>query len=115
MLPLDDRVGERINPDLAGRPTLIKGSSQVLFGGMGRLSESSVVNIKNKSHAVTAEVVVPESGAEGVIEDVNLFFTTLRDEYTAAANGIIKLHTRRRVGGRVVMGDAMTKLAIAAA
>src|SRR4029077_16380960 len=27
----------------------------------------SLVNIKNKSHAVTAEVVVPESGAEGVI------------------------------------------------
>jgi arylsulfatase len=26
-----------------------------------------VVNIKNKSHAVTAEVVVPEAGAEGVI------------------------------------------------
>jgi arylsulfatase len=37
------------------------------FGGMGRLSESSVVNIKNKSHAVIAEVVVPSSGAEGVI------------------------------------------------
>jgi hypothetical protein len=34
---------------------------------MGRLSESSVVNIKNKSHAVTAEVEVPDSGAEGVI------------------------------------------------
>jgi hypothetical protein len=34
---------------------------------MGRLSENSVVNIKNKSHAVTAEVVVPESGADGVI------------------------------------------------
>jgi arylsulfatase len=67
VLPLDDRVGERLNPDLAGRPTLIKGNSQLLFGGMGRLSESSVVNIKNKSHSVTAEVVVPDSGAQGVI------------------------------------------------
>jgi hypothetical protein len=67
VLPLDDRVGERLNPDLAGRPVLIKGNSQLLFGGMGRLSESSVVSIKNKSHAVTAEVVVPDSGAEGVI------------------------------------------------
>jgi arylsulfatase A-like enzyme len=67
VLPLDDRVGERLNPDLAGRPQLIKGNSQLLFGGMGRLSESSVVNIKNKSHAVTAEVVVPDSGAQGVI------------------------------------------------
>ena len=34
---------------------------------MGRLSESSIVSIKNKSHAVTAEVVVPEGGAQGVI------------------------------------------------
>jgi hypothetical protein len=67
VLPLDDRVGERILPEVAGRPTLIKGNSQLLFGGMGRLSENSVVNIKNKSHSVSAEVVVPESGAEGVI------------------------------------------------
>ena len=34
---------------------------------MGRLSENSVVSIKNKSHAVTAEVAVPAGGAEGVI------------------------------------------------
>jgi arylsulfatase A-like enzyme len=67
VLPLDDRVAERINPDMAGRPVLIKGKSQILFGSMGRLSENSVVNIKNKSHAVTAEIVVPPGGAEGVI------------------------------------------------
>jgi len=67
VLPLDDRAAERLNPDISGRPTLIKGRSQLLFGGMGRLSESSVVSIKNKSHAVTAEVVVPDSGAAGVI------------------------------------------------
>ncbi len=67
VLPLDDRRVERFNPDLAGRPTLIKGNSQLLFGGMGRLTENVVVNVKNKSHAVTAEVDVPESGAEGVI------------------------------------------------
>jgi arylsulfatase len=67
VLPLDDRRVERFNSDLAGRPILIKGSSQLLFGGMGRLSESATINIKNKSHSVTAEVVVPEEGAEGVI------------------------------------------------
>jgi hypothetical protein len=60
-------VAERINPDLAGRPVLIKGKTQILLGGMGRLSENSVVSVKNKSHAVTAEIDVPESGAEGVI------------------------------------------------
>jgi arylsulfatase len=34
---------------------------------MGRLTENVLVNIKNKSHSVTAEVVVPEGGATGVI------------------------------------------------
>jgi arylsulfatase len=67
VLPLDDRRAERFNPDLAGRPVLIRGQSQLLFGAMGRLSENTVVNIKNKSHAVTASVMVPEAGARGVI------------------------------------------------
>ncbi len=58
---------ERFNSDLAGRPELIRGHRQLLFGGMGRLTENSVVVIKNKSHAVTAEIVVPEGGANGVI------------------------------------------------
>jgi arylsulfatase len=67
VLPLDDRMAEKFNPDTAGRPVLIKGKTQLLFGGMGRLSENCVLNIKNKSHSVTAEIVVPAKGAEGVI------------------------------------------------
>lgn len=67
VLPLDDRFAERANPELAGRPQLITGTRQILFGGMGRLTESSIVNFKNKSHAITAEVVVPPAGAAGVI------------------------------------------------
>ena len=67
VLPLDDRLIEKINPDTAGRPVLIKGKTQLLFGGMGRLLENCVLSIKNKSHSVTAEIVVPEKGAEGVI------------------------------------------------
>ena len=67
VLPLDDRQLERFNSDLAGRPVLVKGNSQVLFAGMGRLSENSVVNIKNKSFAVTSNLEVPQNGAEGVI------------------------------------------------
>jgi arylsulfatase len=67
VLPIDDRGAERLNPELAGRPTLIHGTSQLLFPGMGRLSENSVVSIKNKSFSVTAELDVPEGGAEGVI------------------------------------------------
>jgi arylsulfatase len=67
VLPLDDRRVERFNPDLAGRPQLVRGKSQILFGGMGRLSENSVVVIKNKSHSITAQIVVPDGGAQGVI------------------------------------------------
>ena len=67
VLPLDDRRFERFNPDLAGRPQLVRGTSQLLFGRMGRLSENSIVSLKNKSHAITAEIVVPEGGASGVI------------------------------------------------
>ena len=67
VLPLDDRRFERFNADIAGRPQLIQGNTQILFGGMGRLSENSLVVLKNKSHAVTGEVVVPEGGASGTI------------------------------------------------
>jgi arylsulfatase A-like enzyme len=67
VLPLDDRRVERFNSDLAGRPTLIQEKSQLLFGGMGRLAENVVLNVKNKSHSVTAQLQVPEGAAEGVI------------------------------------------------
>jgi arylsulfatase A-like enzyme len=67
VLPLDDRGAERLDPTLAGRPTLIRGTSQLFFPGMGRLSENSVVNIKNKSFSVTADVEVPSGEANGVI------------------------------------------------
>jgi len=67
VLPMDDRTSERLEPVMAGRPTLIHGTSQLFFPGMGRLSENSVVSMKNKSFSITAEVVVPETGADGVI------------------------------------------------
>jgi arylsulfatase len=67
VLPLDDRRVERFNPDLAGRPTLIKGNTQLLFGGMGRLTENVLLNVKNRTHSVTALVSIPETGANGVL------------------------------------------------
>lgn len=67
VLPMDDRTAERLTPDTAGRPTLIRGDSQLFFPGMGRLSENSVVSVKNRSFAVTAQVDVPADGADGVL------------------------------------------------
>jgi len=66
VVPLDDRGFERVNPDIAGRPQLIRGNSQLLFQGM-RVSESSVLPLLNKSYSVTAQVSVPEGGANGVL------------------------------------------------
>jgi arylsulfatase len=60
VLPLDDRTAERFNSDIAGRPVLISGNSQVLANGMGGLNENGIVNVKNKSHSVTAQVNIPE-------------------------------------------------------
>jgi arylsulfatase len=67
VLPLDDRLVERAVPEIAGRPTLIQGTSQQFFPGMGRLSENSVLSIKNKSFSLTAELEIPSAGAQGVI------------------------------------------------
>jgi arylsulfatase A-like enzyme len=66
VVPLDDRGFERVNPDIAGRPQLIRGNRQLLFDGM-RVSEWCVLTLKNKSYSVTANLTVPESGAKGVI------------------------------------------------
>ena len=67
VVPLDDRFVERGLPETAGRPTLIQGRRQLLFGGMGRLTENSVLMMKNTSFSLTAELSVPDANAEGVI------------------------------------------------
>lgn len=41
-------------------------------------------------------------------------FDIIRDDITGAGNGVVKLHARRRVGGRVIMGEALAKLKITA-
>jgi arylsulfatase len=67
VFPLDDRLVERFDPARAGRPILVHGNSQLLFPGMGRLSEHAVLPMKNVSYSITAEVTVVDSAAEGVI------------------------------------------------
>ena len=43
VIPLDDRTYERINPDMAGRPQLVRGNSQLLFSGM-RVGENCILD-----------------------------------------------------------------------
>ena len=68
VLPLDDRVFERFNAAIAGRPDLMGDrKSLTLYQGMTGITENTFLNVKNRSHTITAEVVVPEGGGEGVI------------------------------------------------
>jgi arylsulfatase len=68
VFPLDDRTGERFNPAIAGRPDLPAGRTTMTFyPGMTHLAEMTVLNVKNRSHTITAEVEIPEEGASGVI------------------------------------------------
>ncbi len=68
VLPLDDRTLERLNAALVGRPDLMAGrSSLTVYQGMTGMSENVFINVKNRSHTITAEVEIPKKGADGVI------------------------------------------------
>jgi arylsulfatase A-like enzyme len=68
VLPLDDRLLERTNAALVGRPSLMAGrTSLTLYPGMIGMSENVFINLKNQSHVITAEVEIPKGGANGVL------------------------------------------------
>ena len=68
VLPLDDRTLERLNAGLVGRPDLMAGrASLALHQGMIGMSENVFINVKNRSHTITAEVEIPKQGANGVL------------------------------------------------
>jgi len=68
VFPIDDRTGERFNATIAGRPELQTGRTSMRFApGMTHLLENTVLNVKNRSYTVTAELVIPNDGADGVI------------------------------------------------
>ena len=68
VFPLDDRTGRARQPRHRGPSSdRARDNTQLLFPGMIRIQENAVINTKNKSHSVTAEIEVPASGAKGVI------------------------------------------------
>ena len=65
--PLDDRVYERFNPKLAGRPDLMGDrKSLTLSEGMDGIMENAFLNIKNSSKTITADVEL-EGNDRGII------------------------------------------------
>jgi hypothetical protein len=68
VLPIDDRVIERFNPAVAGRPDPMAGRSSItLYEGMQGMMENVFLNVKNRSSKITAELDVPAGGANGAI------------------------------------------------
>ena len=65
VLPLDDRLFERLIAAAVGRPDLMAGrTSLTLAEGMTGMMENVFINVKNKSKTITAEVEVPAKGRE---------------------------------------------------
>ena len=68
VLPMDDRVFERLDAAAVGRPDLMGGrTSMTLAEGMTGMLEGVFVNVKNRSKTITAEVEVPASGGNGTV------------------------------------------------
>lgn len=66
VLPLDNSKVERL--DVTNRPSLTAGRSRfTYFEGMVRIPEGSAPDVKNRSWSLTADIVVPEGGANGVV------------------------------------------------
>ncbi|MCH2107803.1 MAG: arylsulfatase [Polyangiaceae bacterium] len=61
VLPLDDRLLERLLPEAAGRPTLMGDRKTItLYPGTVGINENALLNLKNTSSSVKAELAVGE-------------------------------------------------------
>lgn len=68
VFPLDDRKAERLDPAFVGRPDLLAGRTSItLHPGATHLGESTVPDVKNRSHSVTAEITVGDEPGQGAI------------------------------------------------
>jgi arylsulfatase len=68
VLPIDDRVMERMSAAMVHRPDLMGDrTSLTLAEGMTGMMENVFINVKNKSKTITAEIEVPAGGANGAI------------------------------------------------
>ena len=66
VLPIDNSKVERFDVNL--RPSLTRGRHEFTYHpGMTRIPEGSAPDTKNKSWQIKAEVVIPKSGAEGIL------------------------------------------------
>ena len=68
VLPLDWRAVERLNAELQGRPSLAgKRNKFTYYPGQIALPDGASPPVLNKSFSITADIEIPDSGAEGMI------------------------------------------------
>jgi arylsulfatase len=68
VLPMDDRVFERMDGAAVGRPDLMGGRTSItLAEGMSGMMEGVFPNVKNRSKTITAEIDVPADGGNGTV------------------------------------------------
>jgi len=65
VLPLDSRMQLRMGERKPG--TIPTGNRRVFYPGGAPQFEYTAVNVKDRSHTITAEVEIPANGAEGVL------------------------------------------------
>jgi arylsulfatase len=65
VLPLDSRMQARMAERKPS--TVASGNRHVYYPGMAPQFEYTAVDLKNRSHTISAEVEIPEAGAEGVL------------------------------------------------
>lgn len=67
VLPIDDRLLERTNAELVGRPTVMGKRTSVTYGeGMKGMGVDIFIDLRNRSYTITADVEVDKKG-NGVI------------------------------------------------
>ncbi len=65
VLPLDDRKTARLNVE--NRPSLTQGRTKFVYPNLLRLPEGAAPDLKHRSHTISADVSIPEAGAEGML------------------------------------------------
>ena len=67
VLPIDDRLLERLNAELVGRPTVMEGRNSITYGpGMKGMGVDIFIDTRGKSYTMTADVEI-KAGDNGVI------------------------------------------------
>lgn len=66
VLPIDSSFADRMDPEI--RPNLLRGKTEfAYYPGMIRIPEANAADVHHKSFQITADVEIPEGGAEGVL------------------------------------------------